>query len=55
MNPRICQVNLLTFLSYLIYSSEAVGYPFLFPYKMRDLGARNGKFPRQYEGNPNFN
>lgn len=55
MNPQSCQVNLLTFLSYFIFPPEAAGYPFLFPYKIRDLGDRNGKFPRQYEGNPNFN
>lgn len=55
MNPRSCQVNLLIFLSYFIYPAEAVAYPLLFPHKMRDLGSRNGKFPRKYEGNPNFN
>jgi hypothetical protein len=55
MNSRSCQVNLLTFLSYLMVTVYAVGHALIFPYKMSDLGARNGKFPRQYEGNPDFN
>jgi hypothetical protein len=55
MNLRSCQVNLLTFLIYFTYPFEVAAYPCLFPHKIRDLGAKNGNFPRQYEGNPNFN
>jgi len=55
MNFRRCRANPLTFHCYFIYPVEAVADPFLFAHKIRVLGAQNEKFPRQYEGNPDFN